>query len=133
MRTVWSQIIRFGIVGVIATAIDYGLMVVLTELAGLPYLLSCTISFTTSVIVNYILSVRFVFAATTKTTKATEITIFILLSAVGLGINQAIMWFAVEQLGISYLIAKIGATVIVMVYNFISRKLFLERKSHAKT
>ena len=128
MRNIWSQIIRFGIVGVIATVIDYGLMVVLTELAGLPYLLSCAMSFTASVIVNYILSVRFVFAANSKTTKAAEISIFILLSAVGLGINQALMWFAVERLEISYLIAKIGATVIVMVYNFITRKLFLERK-----
>ncbi len=128
MRYLWSQIIRFGIVGVIATVIDYGLVVVLTELAGLPYLLSCAISFTASVVVNYSLSVRFVFAVNSKTAKAVEISIFILLSAVGLGINQVIMWFAVERLGISYLIAKIGATVIVMVYNFVTRKLFLERK-----
>ena len=129
MKKLWSQVIRFGIVGAVATIIDYGLMVALTELVGLLYLLSCAISFLISVIVNYILSIRFVFTPNKNISKTVELVVFILLSAIGLGINQAIMWFTVEQIKISYLIAKIVATGIVMIYNFISRKLFLEKKS----
>ncbi|MBD9085325.1 GtrA family protein, partial [bacterium] len=30
-------------------------------------------------------------------------------------------------LGIYYMISKIGATAIVMVYNFITRKIFVEK------
>ena len=52
--------------------------------------------------------------------------VFIILSIVGLGINQLIMWICVDKLGIFYMISKIGATAIVMVYNFITRKIFLE-------
>ena len=52
--------------------------------------------------------------------------LFVGLSIVGLGINQLIMWFGVEQLHVYYMIVKIGATAIVMVFNFITRKMFLE-------
>ena len=49
---------KFGIVGVIAFLIDYGLMVALTEFFGVPYLISNTISFTVSVVFNYVASMR---------------------------------------------------------------------------
>lgn len=53
--------------------------------------------------------------------------VFIILSVIGLGINELIMWIAVDAFGIFYMLAKIGATAVVMVYNFITRKLFLEK------
>jgi putative flippase GtrA len=46
--------------------------------------------------------------------------IFIILSVIGLGINQLVMWIAVDIFKMFYMIAKIGATAIVMVYNFIT-------------
>ena len=48
---------------------------------------------------------------------------------IGLGVNEAAMWIAVEGLGIHYMISKIGATAVVMVFNFVTRKIFLEDKS----
>lgn len=102
-------------------------MIFLTEVFNVNYLISSGISFTISVIVNYVLSLTFVFDAK-KGNKIKEFIIFIVLSAVGLGINQVLMWFCVDVLGIFYMISKIGATAIVMVYNFITRKLILERK-----
>ena len=48
------------------------------------------------------------------------------LSVIGLGINDALMWLGTSLLGISYLITKIGATAVVMVYNFVTRKKFLD-------
>ena len=56
-----KQLIKFGFVGGICFVIDYGVMVLLTEVAGMEYLLSCGISFTVSVIANYLLSMKFVF------------------------------------------------------------------------
>ena len=53
--------IKFGFVGFLCFFIDYGIMVLLTEVAGIVYLVSSACSFTVSVIVNYILSVTFVF------------------------------------------------------------------------
>lgn len=53
---------------------------------------------------------------------------FIVLSVIGLGINQLFMWLFVDMMHIYYMLSKIIATVIVMVYNFITRKIFLEKK-----
>ena len=80
-------------------------------------------------IYNYILSVRWVFDARTDVNKAQELTVFIGLSVIGLGLNQVLMWIFVDKLNIYYMLSKIIATAIVMVYNFITRKLFIERKN----
>ena len=54
MEKLIAQFMKFGVVGVIAFVIDYGLMVALTELVGVNYLISATISFTVSVVFNYL-------------------------------------------------------------------------------
>lgn len=128
MKKLIEQIIKFGFVGFLCFFIDYGIMVFLTEVVKIDYLISSGISFTVSVIVNYILSVTFVFETDKNKNKFGEFVVFVFLSVIGLGINEACMWFAVELLGIHYMISKIGATAVVMVYNFISRKIFIEKK-----
>lgn len=128
MRKLIEQMIKFGFVGFLCFFIDYGIMVLLTEVAGIVYLVSSACSFTVSVIVNYILSVTFVFETDKEKSRIKEFIVFVFLSIIGLGINQLCMWFGVELLHISYLIVKIGATAVVMVYNFISRKLIIEKK-----
>lgn len=120
------QFCKFGIVGFLCFLIDYGLMVALTETTNLSYFSSCGISYTTSVVVNYILSMRFVFKGKDDMSKFMEIVVFIILSIIGLAFNQLIMWIAVETFHIFYAVAKILATMMVTVYNFISKKIFLE-------
>lgn len=61
MKRLINQILKFGVVGGTAFLIDYGLLFVLTEFAGIHYLISGTISFAASVIYNYILSIVWVF------------------------------------------------------------------------
>ncbi|MCI8584681.1 MAG: GtrA family protein [Lachnospiraceae bacterium] len=129
MKKLMEQIIKFGFVGFLCFFIDYGIMVLLTERFGVDYLLSSGISFTVSVVVNYILSVTFVFETDKKKNRLKEFVVFVFLSVIGLGINEVCMWLSVEWLGIHYMISKIGATAVVMVYNFISRKLFIEKRN----
>lgn len=128
MKHLLEQILKFGMVGFLCFGIDYGLMAFLTEVFHLHYLVSCSISFTASVAVNYLLSMKFVFRSGGRTDKKKEFLAFIILSTVGLGINQLVMVVMVEATDIYYMISKIAATAIVMVYNFISRKILLESK-----
>lgn len=118
---------KFGIVGVLCFGIDYGLMIFLTEFCGIRYLVSSGISFSVSVLVNYVLSLKFVFETDKDNNKIAEFLIFIILSVIGLGINQALMWVCVDKLKVYYMISKIGVTGVVMVYNFVTRKLILEK------
>ena len=98
-----DQILKFGVVGGLAFLIDYGLLYVLTEFVGIHYLISSVISFTVSLIFNYILSIKWVFDVTKKQT-AKEITIFVILSVIGLGINQVVMYVGSDLLHIYYML-----------------------------
>ncbi|MCI9129016.1 MAG: GtrA family protein [Eggerthellaceae bacterium] len=126
MRKLIAQFMKFGVVGVIAFIIDYGLMVLLTEAFHVNYLVSATISFTVSVIFNYVASMRYVFRHKEDMSKRREFVIFVVLSVIGLGLNNLIMWVGTSLWGISYLITKLVATAIVMLWNFITRKKFLD-------
>ena len=117
---------KFGIVGVIAFVIDYGVMIFLTEVFGVPYLISTTISFVVSVIFNYFASMRFVFKRKDDMSRRREFIIFIVLYVCGLGINDLLMWLMVDSLYIDYRLSKIVVTVVVAVWNFVTRKIFLE-------
>ena len=127
-----SQIVKFGIVGVISFGIDYvtGLIVLnlVMALTSSSYfeaasLIGSVAGFTVSVIANYILSFKFVF------------------SLIGMLLNSFLIWIVVgpiyggnvalqQNIGhnLIYTIAKVFATAIVMVYNFVTRKIFLEKK-----
>lgn len=126
MKKLLLQIFRFGIVGGLAFIIDYFLLYIFTEFLHVHYLISATIGFSVSVIFNYILSIKWVFDVNKKQTYR-EVMVFIILSAIGLGVNQVCMYIGADILKIHYMIVKIGATAIVMVYNFITRKIFVEK------
>ena len=131
MRELIAQIARFGVVGVAAFVVDYGLMVALTELAGMDPVVSATISFTVSVVFNYVASMRYVFRHRQGMSRRREFAIFVALSVAGLGINDVLMWGGTTLAGIDYRIVKIGATAVVMVWNFVTRKVLLDGGSSA--
>ncbi len=120
------QIIRFGIVGGTSFLIDYGIFTIFSQLLHIHYLIASILSFSISVIYNYILSIKWVFDVTKKQTTK-EFIVFIVLSVIGLGLNSLIMYVSVDLLHIHEMISKIIATAIVMVYNFITRKIFIEK------
>lgn len=121
-----KQFMKFGIVGFIAFFIDYGTMIFLTEVFGVSYLISTTAGFIISVIFNYLASMRYVFVHKEGLSRRKEFVIFIVLSVIGLGLNDVLMWILVDFTFIDYRISKIVVTAIVMVYNFITRKIFLD-------
>lgn len=126
LYNLFIQIFKFGIVGVIATIIDFLFLFIFKELCHLDTILSNTLSFSISVIYNYIASVKWVFNINKNKNKKKTFITFIIFSVIGLLINDLIMHFCIDKLNIYYMLSKIIATVIVMVFNFITRKLFLE-------
>lgn len=126
MNKLIAQFLRFSAVGITAFAIDYGLMILLTELFAVPYLCSVTISFVASTVFNYFASMHFVFVRKDDISRKREFIIFVTLSTLGLVWNDVLMWLTVEHLYIDYRIAKILVAVVVSVWNFVTRKMFLE-------
>ena len=118
LKKLIAQFMKFGVVGVIAFFIDFGVMVFLTEVFGMNPILSAAISFVVSVVFNYVHK--------EELSKRTEFIIFVILSVIGLGINELVMWVGVDLLVWNYMFVKICATAIVMFWNFFSRKKWLD-------
>ncbi len=146
-----SEIIRFVISGGIATIVDWLVMGIILYCfnpslypkfynvwigkTGEPSTLATVIGtgagFLVSLVVNYILSVVFVYSekGNSKTTKGKIL--FAVLSAIGLFLNMIGMWFGRDVCHINEWIVKIIMTIIVLIYNYVTRKLFIfKTKDH---
>ena len=150
MKKLFNQFIKFGLVGFLSFCIDYGVgLVCLNAIMALTSeaffepasVIASVIGFSVSVVVNYLLSMKFVFERKENMNRKAEFTIFVGLSVVGLLLNALIIWVCVGPIygtstflqehasyNVVYTGAKLIATVIVMVYNFVTRKIFLEQR-----
>ncbi|MBD5544048.1 MAG: GtrA family protein [Lachnospiraceae bacterium] len=141
MKKLLEQFVKFGIVGVICFGIDFAVFSFLNYVVNVHYAVAAFWGFVISVIINYLLSMKFVFVRKEQMNRKTEFVIFVILSVIGLGLNELIIlgcvdgiyaqWEWLNQLisdDLAEITGKIVATGIVMVYNFITRKIFLEKK-----
>ena len=144
MKKMLEQIVKFGFVGAFCFVIDFAITMGLTYI-GVYHLIAAAVAFVISVVVNYLLSFKFVFERKQDMDRRAEFIIFVILSVIGLGLNELFIWLAVDVVYmhssllvkyIDYNIAvaggKIFATGLVMIYNFVTRKLFLEQKNAGK-
>lgn len=120
-----KQIIKFCLTGGLCTVIDFGVLFVLTEQIGLSYIISNIISVSLSTIVNYILSkiIVFNFSNTLK-----NFIVFVVLSIIGLVINEGLIILCVNVFTIDYKLGKIIATGVVMCFNYLTRKYMLKER-----
>ena len=135
MKGLIEQFLKFGVVGAIAFLIDYGVLMLLSQVIGMDPVISASISFVVSVVFNYVASMHYVFTRRDDISRRREFTIFVILSVIGLVINEIIMVIGVNVLGDSALmvtITKLVATAIVMVWNFVSRKKWLDAGDSAE-
>ena len=141
MKQLLDQIIKFGIVGFFCFFIDFGITTGFTNILGVHYLISKFLGFVVSAIVNYGLSIKFVFTQKKEMDMKKELTVYLILSVFGLLINEIVMFVCYDGIymnvaalrkmiseSLMVSLSSIAATAVSMVYNFISRKLFLERK-----
>ncbi len=126
MKTLLTQLAKFGVVGVVATVLDFGIMNLLHYGVRLDILLANTAGFAISLIFNYTASMKFVFEHRDGMSRRREFVIFVVLSLIGLALNDGIVLALNKGLALEANLAKIAATALVMTYNFATRKLFLD-------
>lgn len=85
-----------------------------------------------SVLVNYILSTKWVFNQDNIENKVLEFNLFILISTIGLGFTEILLYLFTDIFGIYYLISKVIAAVIVLFWNFLARRVMFYGKSFLK-
>ena len=117
-----AELFRFCVAGGAGFLVDYGILYVATEFLGLRYLYSAALSFIIAVLLNYRLCLVYVFRTNSHQTIK-QIVSFFSVSFVGLGLNQACMWILVEKVALWYIAAKLVATVVVMGWNYLMKRL----------
>ena len=149
MKKLIEQILKFGVVGIISFIVDFIITMAISSLLRELFnvntsnsaLIGAFFGFTISVIVNYLLSMKYVFQRKDNINRKKEFIIFVVLSTFGLVINELVIIFCINLVYNNWLwlqtllnatlaiaISKIIATGVVMVYNFVTRKIFLEKR-----
>lgn len=116
-----KEMLRFAITGGISFVIDYAIMVFLKEVFHVHYLVAAGAGFTVSVIVNYLICVKWVFEDA-KTSGGQTKALFFITSLIGLGLTELFMLLMVSLMHINYMIAKVITTLLVMIWNYITKK-----------
>ena len=119
------QLIRYTFVGGLAFVIDFGTLFILTEYLNIHYLISAGIAFISGLIINYLISTKWVFSKRSYKNRNLEFLLFAFIGMAGLGLNELFMWIFTDLLLIYYLVSKIITTVIVYFWNFFARKFLL--------
>lgn len=119
------EFVRYFTASLLALAIDFGVLALLTSVIGVPYLVSAAISFSLGLVLVYILSTRWVFAHRMVKSPAAEFAIFAVIGVIGLGINELILWVLTDFAGFYYLLSKFASVAVVFTWNFVARKVIL--------
>jgi len=126
MKKLWEikivkQFIKYFGVGLIAAIVNITSLYILASILKINYLLANIISFIFGLIINYILSKRYVFKDK-HMNKLLEFIIYGMIGVIGLGIDTLCLWLFTEKVNIYYMISKIISTGITFVWNFLARK-----------
>lgn len=120
---IFLQLFRYIFVGGTAFAVDFFFLYFFSDICGIYYLFSAVLSFIISVLVNYVMSTRWVFNQDNIENKVLEFNLFILISTIGLGFTEILLYFFTDIVGFYYLISKIISAIIVLFWNFLARRL----------
>lgn len=121
-----AELIRFAFTGGVCFLVEFLCLTLLVELLHVPVLIATAIAFLISVAVNYILCVRWVFTGAREGSAGVKAT-FLLTSGMGFVLNEVFMWLLNIVLGVHYMIAKVISTLLVMIWNYFTKRMVLKR------
>lgn len=136
IKILW-QLAKFAFVGVVNTAMDFGIYSVLIGIthstSGVPLVMVNIVSFSTAVINSYFWNKEWVFDASKKSRKFIT---FVAVTLIGLSLNTVVVYALTKYVppvgGFTpehwALVAKVFATGVSMVWNFAGYKLIVFKK-----
>jgi putative flippase GtrA len=111
-----AQLARFLVVGGIATALQYAILILGVQALGWRAPWASAVGYAISCVLNYWMNYRFTFRSSRAHSSAALR--FGLVVAGGLAINTAVMWLLVEGWHAQYLLSQVAATAAALVWNF---------------
>ena len=122
------QFVRYFFTGGLAFLVDFGMLAFLTEICGIHYIISNTISFTLGLSISYIITIFWIFTKSKFDNRKLEFTFFAIIGIVGLVLTNLLLWCFTHVFGVYYLLSKIIAAAFVFIWNFLVKKYWLFKK-----
>lgn len=117
------KFLKFCVVGVTGTIIDFGLTWICKEKLKIPKFIANAIGFVVAATSNYILNRVWTWGSTNEQVGV-EYVKFFGVSLIGLGLNTLILYLLHEKLKLNFWISKVFATGVVMIWNFLANHYF---------
>lgn len=122
-RSFRIQFFRYLFVGGAATVADLAVYTALTEWFGIHYLVAAFGGYVFGFLVNYGLSILWIFESRHDRWK--EFGMVFVITMGGLLWTELLLWLAVDGLDMNHLLARFCVIWIVLVWNFGMRKLYV--------
>jgi putative flippase GtrA len=116
---------KYFLVSAVSLALDMAIYWVLFEAAKIPYLVANVVSVSAGLVLNYALSVAWVFKERRLSSRWAEFTGFVVIGFAGLTVNEALLAAFVGGLHVGPLVGKVGAAGGSFVFNFVVRRVML--------
>ena len=128
LKALINKFIKFGIVGASGMVVHFCVLYLFREIVGLNSFLANTIGFVTAATTNYVLNRIWTFRSQEKQV-AVEYFKFILVSVIGLGINNGTIWVGGKMLpdwnvDWRFYILWVVAVGVTTLWNFFGNMLF---------
>ena len=117
------KFLKFCVVGVTGTIIDFGLTWICKEKLKIPKFIANAIGFVVAATSNYILNRVWTWGSTNEQVGV-EYVKFFGVSLIGLGLNTLILYLLHEKMKLNFWFSKVVATGVVMVWNFLANHYF---------
>ncbi len=123
LQALFLRFLKFGVVGVSGTCIDFGTTWLLKEKLYVKKFLANTIGFVLAATSNYVLNRIWTWQSQSEQVGI-EYVKFFAVSLIGLGLNTLILYILNEKLKWGFWWSKVIATGFVMVWNFLANNFF---------
>jgi len=127
-RPLVLQFLKYVVVGGLAALINFGLLLLFTEVFGIYYLISTTLSNFLALLFNFFVANIFVFNGSVIKNKFIEMVCVFAIGLFGVALNSLLMFIFTDGFKIEYYFSQIICTGLVLIWNFAGRKLFIYKK-----
>jgi putative flippase GtrA len=119
------SIVLYFFVGGISFIVNFAVFLMFVHLMGLHWIAANIAGFLVAAMVNYILSVSFVFESRLFSQRRLEVFLTLVVSAIGVALETLLIYFGYDVANLNLNVAKLGAAGIVFFWNYGTRRFFV--------